>query len=101
MKIGNIPVTGTGQWAPYKQWSDNPAWVFYDMMTSRRYGLQKYGFGEDIVDKWNLYSIAKYCDELVETGYRPANIPLSFSIDPSGAVVFCFLILLQMGGNQN
>ena len=77
----------TGQWAPYKQWSDNPAWVFYDMMTSRRYGLQKYGFGEDIVDKWNLYSIAKYCDELVETGYRPANIPLSFSIDPSGAVV--------------
>jgi len=77
----------TGQWAPYKQWSDNPAWVFYDMMTSRRYGLQKYGFGEDIVDKWNLYSIAKYCDELVETGYRPANIPLSFSIDPNGAVV--------------
>ena len=77
----------TGQWAPYKQWSDNPAWVFYDMMTSRRYGLQKFGFGEDIVDKWNLYSIAKYCDELVETGYRPANVPLSFSIDPNGAVV--------------
>lgn len=78
----------TGQWAPYKQWSDNPAWIFYDMMTSQRYGLQKYGFGQDIVDKWNLYSIAKYCDELVETGYRPANIPLSFSIDPNGAMVF-------------
>jgi hypothetical protein len=77
----------TGQWAPYKQWSDNPAWIFYDMMTSQRYGLQKYGFGQDIVDKWNLYSIAKYCDELVETGYRPANIPLSFSIDPNGVVV--------------
>jgi len=77
----------TGQWAPHKQWSDNPAWVFYDMMTSRRYGLQKYGFGDNIVDKWNLYSIGKYCDELVETGWRPANIPLSFSIDPNGAVV--------------
>jgi len=78
----------TGQWAPYKQWSDNPAWVFYDMMTSRRYGLQKYGFGDSIVDKWNLYSIGKYCDELVETGWRPSNTPLSFSIDPGGAVVF-------------
>ena len=52
----------TGQWAPFKQWSNNPAWVFYDMMTSRRYGLAKYGFGDDIVDKWNLYSIGKYCD---------------------------------------
>jgi len=77
----------TGQWAAYKQWSDNPAWVFYDMMTSRRYGLKKFGFGENIVDKWNLYSIAKYCDELVETGYRPSNTPLSFSIDAGGSLV--------------
>ena len=78
----------TGQWAMHKQWSNNPAWVFYDMMTSRRYGLAKYGFGDDIVDKWNLYSIGKYCDELVETGYRPADLPLSFSVDPSGALIY-------------
>ena len=78
----------TGQWAKYKQWSNNPAWVFYDMMSSKRYGLAKYGFGDDIVDKWNLYSIGKYCDELVETGYRPANLPLHFSIHSNGAVVF-------------
>jgi hypothetical protein len=78
----------TGQWAKYKQWSNNPAWVFYDMMTSKRYGLAKYGFGDDIVDKWNLYSIGKYCDELVETGYRPANLPLHFSVHSNGAVVF-------------
>jgi len=78
----------TGQWAPLKQWSNNPAWVFYDMMTSRRYGLAKYGFGDDIVDKWNLYSIGKYCDELVETGYRPSQMPLNFWVDPSGGVIF-------------
>lgn len=78
----------TGQWASHKQWSNNPAWVFYDMMTSRRYGLAKYGFGDDIVDKWNLYSIGKYCDELVETGYRPADLPLLFSVDPNGALIY-------------
>jgi hypothetical protein len=78
----------TGQWASRKQWSDNPAWVFYDMMTSRRYGLAKYGFGDDVVDKWNLYSIGKYCDELVETGYRPPNIPLLFTVDVNSATVF-------------
>jgi hypothetical protein len=78
----------TGQWASRKQWSDNPAWVFYDMMTSRRYGLAKYGFGDDVVDKWNLYSIGKYCDELVETGYRPPNVPLLFTVDVNSATVF-------------
>jgi len=77
----------TGQWATRKQWSDNPAWVFYDMMTSRRYGLAKYGFGDDIVDKWNLYSIGKYCDELVETGYRPPNMPLLFTVNANSATV--------------
>lgn len=78
----------TGQWASRKQWSDNPAWVFYDMMTSRRYGLAKYGFGDDVVDKWNLYSIGKYCDQLVETGYRPPNVPLLFTVDANSATVF-------------
>ena len=78
----------TGQWGSRKQWSDNPAWVFYDMMTSRRYGLAKYGFGDDVVDKWNLYSIGKYCDELVETGYRPPNVPLLFTVDVNSATVF-------------
>tara|TARA_Y100000034_G_scaffold132307_1_gene194966 strand:+ start:779 stop:4492 length:3714 start_codon:yes stop_codon:yes gene_type:complete len=77
----------TGEFALNKKWSNNPAWVFYDMITSKRYGLSKYGFGENIVDKWNLYSIGKYCDELVETGYEPQERPLDFTIADNGAVV--------------
>ena len=78
----------TGQFAINKQWSNNPAWVFYDMLINKRYGLSKYGFGENIVDKWNLYSIGKYCDELVETGFQPAQFPLDFTINKNGATVY-------------
>ena len=77
----------TGEFSIDKYWSNNPAWIFYDLVTNPRYGLGKYGFGEGILDKWNLYSIGKYCDELVETGYRP-EIPLSdFTIAPNGYTV--------------
>jgi hypothetical protein len=77
----------TGQFARFKKWSNNPAWVFYDMLTSKRYGLAKHGVGSQIVDKWNLYSIAKYCDELVETGFTPRKAPLIFTIDSNSAMV--------------
>lgn len=49
-------------------WSDNPAWCFYDLLTNKRYGLGE-RISESIVDKWALYKIAQYCDELVDNGY--------------------------------
>lgn len=52
-----------------KEWTDNPAWVFYDLLRDPICGLGKYGITEDSIDKWQLYKIAKYCDELVETHY--------------------------------
>lgn len=42
--------------------SNNPAWVYYDICTHKRYGL---GLS---VDKWQLYQIAQYCDEMVDDG---------------------------------
>ena len=33
----------TGEFALDKKWTNNPAWVFYDMIVSKRYGLAKYG----------------------------------------------------------
>lgn len=54
-------------------WTDNPAWVFYDLITSTRYGLGDV-VDEALVDKWTLYSIAQYCDGLVPDGnggYEP------------------------------
>lgn len=45
-------------------WSNNPAWCFYDLVTNKRYGLGE-RIPESYVDKWELYTIAQYCDELV------------------------------------
>lgn len=55
-------------------WTDNPAWCFYDMVTNSRFGLG--GFVQaSQVDKWALYTIAQYCDELVDDGYGGAQEP--------------------------
>ncbi|AWY19969.1 host specificity protein J [Moraxella bovis] len=47
-------------------YSNNPAWVFYDLCTHKRYGLGERLNG--MVDKWRLYQIAQYCDEMVDDG---------------------------------
>lgn len=48
--------------------SNNPAWVLYDVLTSKRYGLGQFIEASQI-DKSKLYQIGKYCDELVPDGY--------------------------------
>lgn len=48
-------------------WCDNPAWIFYDLATNPRYGLGAFVAAAD-VDKFGLYTIAKYCDALVDDG---------------------------------
>jgi predicted phage tail protein len=59
----------TGSWdGTFKvAWTDNPAWCFYDLLTTSRYGLGKY-IDAASVDKWGLYAIGQYCDELVPDG---------------------------------
>ena len=47
-------------------YSNNPAWVFYDICTAKRYGLGDRLAGK--VDKWSLYRLAQYCDEMVDDG---------------------------------
>ncbi|OOF80821.1 hypothetical protein BKG97_04880 [Rodentibacter caecimuris] len=49
-------------------WSDNPAWVLYDVVTNKRYGLGG-RLGEFGADKWALYQVAQYCDQLVPDGF--------------------------------
>lgn len=49
-------------------WTDNPAWCFYDMVTVERYGLGAF-IDATQVDKWTLYQIGQYCDELVDDGF--------------------------------
>jgi predicted phage tail protein len=65
-----------------EEWTRNPAWCLYDVLTNERYGLGQYfnpgkipGDAEVItdlsspyIDKWALYEVGKYCDELVPDG---------------------------------
>ena len=68
----------TGQFAEDLKWTDNPAWCLYDLITNKRYGVGKFGIRERDVDKWTLYKMAKYCDEIVSTGYSSAYLKAPF-----------------------
>lgn len=59
----------TGVWnGTFKQaWTDNPVWIFYDLVTHLRYGLGQWVTASRI-NKWALYPVAQYCDELVPDG---------------------------------
>lgn len=48
-------------------YTNNPAWIFYDIMTNNRYGLGDFIEASDL-DKYALYKVARYCDELVDNG---------------------------------
>lgn len=60
----------TGMWdGTFKvDWTDNPAWVLYDVVTNKRYGLGG-RLGEFGADRWALYQVAQYCDQLVPDGF--------------------------------
>lgn len=57
-----------GIFATGKQWTNNPAWCYYDLITNGRYGLGKF-VNNLLVDPFTLYKIAQYCDELVADGF--------------------------------
>lgn len=51
-----------------RAWTNNPVWIWYALVTNKRFGLGK-SLAEFNVDKFQLFAIAKYCDELVPDGY--------------------------------
>ncbi|VTP14680.1 hypothetical protein PUATCC27989T_02546 [Phytobacter ursingii] len=55
--------TGSFKWA----WTDNPAWIFYDLVVTDRFGLGDRLTAANI-DKWTLYQVAQYCDAPVPDG---------------------------------
>ncbi len=55
--------TGAFKWA----WTDNPAWIIYDLVVSDRFGLGHRLTAANI-DKWTLYQVAQYCDQMVPDG---------------------------------
>jgi hypothetical protein len=59
----------TGSWngsfSSVKQYSNNPAWVLYDMLTETRAGL---GVDETTIDKFSFYDASVHNDELLSNG---------------------------------
>lgn len=61
--------TYTGMWdGTFKRaYTNNPAWIYYDICTSKRYALGD-RLTSAMPDKWSLYRLAQYCDQLVDDG---------------------------------
>ncbi len=56
--------------------TENPAWVLWDALTNPRYGLGDV-LGGARVDRWRLYQIARYCDQMIPSGFKDAaGIPI-------------------------
>lgn len=55
--------SGSFKWA----WTNNPAWIFYDLVVTDRFGLGDRLTAANI-DKWTLYQVAQYCDAPVPDG---------------------------------
>lgn len=61
--------TGTWDGAFKWAWTNNPAWVFYDLLVNDRYSIGERIKAENLVmTKFDLYAIAQYCDQLVPDG---------------------------------
>jgi hypothetical protein len=62
--------TYSGVWdGTYKvAWTNNPVWCWFDLATNTRYGVGG-RIDETTIDKWQLYTLAQYCDEMVSDGF--------------------------------
>lgn len=61
--------TYTGMWdGTFKRaYTNNPAWIYYDICTSKRYALGD-RLTAAMLDKWSLYRLAQYCDQMMNDG---------------------------------
>ena len=68
-----------GNYDGFLRWTDNPAWIYYDLCTNSRYGIGNGKIFEKDLNKWELYKISKYCDELVKSNEPTTCTEFSFS----------------------
>ncbi|VFS60020.1 Domain of uncharacterised function (DUF1983) [Leminorella grimontii] len=67
---------GTFKWA----WSNNPAWIWFDVLTEPRFGLGR-RVTPEMLDKWELYRIAQRCDQKVPDGLGGSGTEPRFLFD--------------------
>lgn len=89
-------------------WTCNPAWILYDLVVEARYGLGDY-LTADNIDKWWLYTISQYCDELVPDGFGGMEPRFEMHCEITAArqamqvlneVVSCFNAMILWDGLQ-
>lgn len=69
---------GSFKWA----WTNNPAWVFYDLLVNDRYSIGERVKAENLVmTKFDLYAIAQYCDQKVPDGRGGDGVEPRFLCD--------------------
>jgi len=56
-----------GRFNPELQWTDNPAWILYDLLTNNRYGMGNH-VDANKINKWQLYKIGRFCDAVDDNG---------------------------------
>jgi len=59
-----------GDWdgALKSAWTDNPAWILYDLLINNRYGLGSRLDDLEDINIFNLYKIGRYCDAVNDDG---------------------------------
>ncbi|HGK7398095.1 TPA: host specificity protein J [Citrobacter freundii] len=67
---------GTFKWS----WSNNPAWIWFDILTEPRFGLGR-RVTPAMLDKWELYRIAQRCDQKVPDGKGGSGTEPRFMFD--------------------
>ena len=75
IKATEKPGTAEQDWDGnyYSSWCNNPAWVYHDLIVNKIYGLGNY-VDTTQVNKWELFQIGRYCDELVPAGVEAADL---------------------------
>jgi len=75
IKATEKPGTAEQDWdgTYYLSWCNNPAWVYHDLIVNKIYGLGNY-VDNTQVNKWELFQIGRYCDELVPAGVAAADL---------------------------
>jgi hypothetical protein len=74
--VKNVSQLGTrivydGDWdGTFKlAWTDNPAWILYDLLTNQRYGIGNRIDDLEDINIFNLYKIGRYCDSVDDNGH--------------------------------
>lgn len=82
----------TGTWdGEFKiEYTNNPAWVLYDLVMNDRYGMRKF-YSEIVMDKYDVYEAAQWCDELVpdgQGGFQPRYTYNDYVTTPRNGIEF-------------